>query len=218
MPRTNETSPKSISTSERELSKTGWLNSIEKPILKPSKGSRRTLLSPCSISIAFSTRRYRFVAACSSMPADWMRKTNVPALPSMIGTSSAETSTNALSMPSPANAAMRCSTVEMRVPSFSMTVAMTVLETLVARAGTAGLPGRSVRQKTMPASTGAGRKAIVTFSPVCSPTPVARTIVFSVRWRIMELRARNRGPLAEFCQFYHAVRRSAKENGPVAGP
>jgi hypothetical protein len=119
-----------------------------------------------------------------------MRKTKVPALPSMIGTSSADTSTKALSMPSPANAAMRCSTVETRVPSFSITVAMTVLDTYSARAGTPGLPGRSLRQKTMPVSMGAGRNAIVTLWPVCRPTPVARTIVFSVRWRIML------GPLA----------------------
>ena len=48
------------------------------------------------------------------MPADCSRNTNGPALPSMIGTSAAVTSTQALSMPSPANADSRCSTVEMR--------------------------------------------------------------------------------------------------------
>jgi hypothetical protein len=34
-----------------------------------------------------------FAAACSSIPADWIRNTNGPALPSMIGTSLALTST-----------------------------------------------------------------------------------------------------------------------------
>ena len=39
---------------------------------------------------------------CSSMPADWIRNTKGAALPSRIGTSAASTSTQALSMPSPA--------------------------------------------------------------------------------------------------------------------
>src|SRR5258706_184251 len=104
-----------------------------------------------------------------------MRNTKVPALPSMIGTSSPETSTYALSMPRPAKADMRCSTVETRVPSFSSTVASVVLPTLCARAGMAGLPARSERQNTIPVSMAAGRSAIVTLRPVCRPTPVART-------------------------------------------
>ena len=111
----------------------------------------------------------------------------MPALPSMIGTSSAETSTNALSIPSPAKADMRCSTVDTRAPFFSITVAITVLVTLSAWAGIAGLPGRSERQKTMPLSIGAGRNTIVTLLPVCRPTPVARTVVLRVRCRIMGL-------------------------------
>ncbi len=109
----------------------------------------------------------------------------MPALPSMIGTSSADTSTNALSMPRPANADMRCSTVETRTPSFSITVAISVLLTLSACAGMAGLPAMSERQNTMPLSTGAGRNTIVTLWPVCSPTPVARTLDLRVRWWII---------------------------------
>ena len=183
--RTKETSAKSTSTVECSGSNTGCANSMEKLTLKPLNGSRRTFLSPCSISSGCRMRTKRLRAACSSMPADCSRNTNVPALPSMIGTSSAETSTNALSMPSPKKADIRCSTVETRAPSCSSTVAMTVLLTLSARAGMAGLPGRSERQKTMPVSMGAGRSAIATLRPVCRPTPVARTVVFRVRWRIM---------------------------------
>jgi hypothetical protein len=56
-------------------------------------------------------------AFCSAMPADWMRNTKGPALPSMIGTSLADSSTVALSMPSPASADIRCSTVATRTPS-----------------------------------------------------------------------------------------------------
>jgi hypothetical protein len=156
-----------------------------KPTLKPLKGSRRTFLSPFSRAMVFRTRRYFFAAGCSTMPADCSRKTKVPALPSMIGTSSPETSTNALSIPNPANADIRCSTVETRAPSFSITVAIVVLPTLSACAGMAGLPGRSERQKTMPLSTGAGRSTITTFWPVWTPTPVARTEVLRVRCRIM---------------------------------
>src|SRR5690348_11303024 len=63
---------------------------------------------------------------------------------------------------------------------------MTVFVTFSAWAGIAGLPGRSERQKTTPVSMGAGRRTIVTLRPVCRPTPVARTAVLSVRWRIME--------------------------------
>ena len=77
-------------------------------------------------------------------------------------------------MPSPKKRDMRCSTVETRAPSFSSTVAMRVSTTLCARAGMAGLPGRSERQKTMPVSGAAGRSTSATFSPVCTPTPVAR--------------------------------------------
>ena len=38
-------------------------------------------------------RMKRLATFCSSTPADWIRNTNGPALPSMIGTSAALTST-----------------------------------------------------------------------------------------------------------------------------
>src|SRR5687768_17261199 len=103
----------------------------------------------------------------------------------MIGTSSADTSIYALSIPSPKSADMRCSTVDTRAPLHSITVAMVVLLTLVARAGIAGAPGRSERQNTMPVSMAAGRITMTTFSPVCRPTPVARTELFRVRCLII---------------------------------
>ena len=64
----------------------------------------------------------RFGAFCSSMPADCSRKTNGAALPSMIGTSAAVRSMNALSIPKPAKADIRCSTVPTRAPSCSIVV------------------------------------------------------------------------------------------------
>src|SRR5688572_12166441 len=125
----------------------------------------------------------------------------------MIGTSSADTSIYALSMPSPKSADMRCSTVDTRAPLRSITVAMVVLLTFVARAGIAGLPGRSVRQNTMPVSMAAGRITMTTFSPVCSPTPVARTVLLSVRCLIIL-------PIISDCYVSDVGRRRA----PLAGP
>ena len=50
---------------------------------------------------------------------------------------------------------------------------MRVSTTLCARAGIAGLPGKSERQKTMPVSGAAGRRTSATLWPVWTPTPVA---------------------------------------------
>ena len=69
------------------------------------------------------------------------------ALPSMIGISGASTSMIILSIPKPANAAFKCSTVETRTPcSFTSAVQSIVSRTESAFAGkvTGGL--RSVRQ------------------------------------------------------------------------
>ena len=106
----------------------------------------------------------RFALPCSSMPADCSRKTNGPALPSMIGTSSAERSTYALSIPKPANADIKCSTVATFAPDcgFSIRVDIRVSFTFRACARTIGLPGKSVRQNTMPVSGAAGRISIST--------------------------------------------------------
>src|SRR5690625_1187541 len=83
-----------------------------KETLKPLKGRKLAVLSPSRTVTGRRMRMNCFGASCSSMPADWMRKTKGPALPSMMGTSAALSSTQALSMPSPAMADSRCSTVE----------------------------------------------------------------------------------------------------------
>src|SRR6266550_4039659 len=67
------------------------------------------------------------------MPADCNRKTNGPALPSMIGISGPATSTCKLSIPSPASADIKCSTVEIDAPSFLSVDDSRVSPTLSAR-------------------------------------------------------------------------------------
>jgi hypothetical protein len=90
------------------------------------------------------------------MPADWMRNTNGPALPSMIGTSAAPSSTMALSMPSPASADIRCSTVATRTPSLISVVPSMVSPTCMPSPARPRGGSRSVRRNTMPVLTGAG--------------------------------------------------------------
>ena len=75
---------------------TGWSNSISKLTRNPSCGSNRAHLSPSCTSTVRRTRTNRFGAFCTSMPADWIRNTKGPALPSMIGTSPAVSSTNSV--------------------------------------------------------------------------------------------------------------------------
>jgi len=91
------------------------------------------------------------------------------ALPSMIGTSWASTSTVALSTPMPLKADKRCSTVETVTPSTPIVVASVVSQTFSRSAFIRGRPGRSRRMKVMPASTSAGRIVIPTFLPVWRP-------------------------------------------------
>jgi hypothetical protein len=126
-------------------------------------------------------RMKRLATFCSAMPADWMRNTKGPALPSMIGTSVADSSTMALSMPRPAKADIRCSTVATLAPSPRIVVPSVVSPTRMPLAGTSTGGSRSVRRNTMPVLAGAGPSVITTFSPVCSPTPVARIVFFRVR-------------------------------------
>ena len=71
----------------------GFAKSIENFSRKPKYGSSLAHLSPSRTSIGSSTRMNFFAAACSSMPADWTRKTKEPAEPSRIGISPAVTST-----------------------------------------------------------------------------------------------------------------------------
>ncbi len=124
---------------------------------------------------ACSTRMKRFGAFCSSMPADCSRNTNGAALPSMIGTSAAVSSTNALSIPSPAKADIRCSTVPTRAPSCSMRRA----ERRLGHAQRAGGNVHGLRQIESAGtrcrySPAPGRKVMYTLSPECRPMPLAR--------------------------------------------
>jgi len=121
-----------------------------KETLNPSKGSNRAHLSPSSTCTLFRMRRKRFGALCSWIPADWMRNTKGPALPSMIGTSGALTSTRALSTPRPAKAESRCSTVATRTSPFARVVDRRVSPTNSQRAGISTASSRSVRRKTIP--------------------------------------------------------------------
>src|SRR6267378_7166846 len=97
----------------------------------------------------------------------------------MIGTSGPSNSTTALSISAPANAASRCSTVPIVIPSpFDNTVhsgAAIVFTQLAWISAPA-----SVRQNTIPVSGGAGRKVILTFRPEWRPTPRHPIGVFSV--------------------------------------
>ncbi len=86
-------------------------------------------------------------------------------------------------MPTPASADIRCSTVEIDAPSSASVDDSRVSPTFAASAGMLTGGWRSVRWKAIPASAGAGRSVNSTRAPVCSPTPVVRIVVLSVRWR-----------------------------------
>jgi hypothetical protein len=102
-----------------------------------------------------------------------------------MGTSGPSRSMYRLSMPRPARADIRCSTVATLVPLPSRAehsrVSVTRSGATMKSLGSA----RSIRRKTMPVSTAAGRRVRLTLAPVCRPTPVARTRDLTVRCRIM---------------------------------
>src|SRR2546426_4142695 len=52
-----------------------------------------------------------------------------------------------------------------------MPVRRSTASTSVSRAGTSGLPARSVRRKTIPCPAGAGRNVASVATPVCNPVP-----------------------------------------------
>ncbi len=84
---------KSTSARDCEAGIIGWSNFTVKPSLKPSYGSKRATLSPSVTSTGRVMRMKRLGASCSATPADWMRNTNGPAEPSMIGSSAEDSST-----------------------------------------------------------------------------------------------------------------------------
>ena len=91
---------------------------------------------------------------------------------------------------------MRCSTVPMETPLPSpIVVHMRVSTTRSQRAGIGVSWARSVRRKTMPASTGAGLSVNCTGLPECRPTPMQLTDDFSVRWVMTSDNGRASAPL-----------------------
>ena len=69
------------------------------------------------------------------------------------------------------SAPIRCSTVKTSAPFALSVVAFTVELTFSGKAFISGLPGKSVRTKTMPVSASAGFSVISTSLPECRPMP-----------------------------------------------
>jgi len=113
------------------------------------------------------------------------KNTKDAAEPSRMGTSSAVMSMNKLSMPRPAQADMRCSTVKTLALPTEMVDARRVSVTAKALMGMSTGCGKSTRRKTMPVLTGAGRKVSSTRCPLCRPTPTALVRDLRVLWASM---------------------------------
>ena len=144
------------------------------------------LSSNCTV-IGFLIRINCFAASCSIIPADCTKNTKGLALPSIIGISEAETSTNRLSIPNPARADIKCSMVDTRTSPLTSVVDNAVSPTFSGLAAMLTIGSRSVRRKTMPESGSAGCKVKYTFSPVWSPTPVALMVFLIERCLIMSV-------------------------------
>ncbi|SIT44474.1 hypothetical protein BN2475_470199 [Paraburkholderia ribeironis] len=86
-----------------------------------------------------------------------------------------------MSMPRPAQADIRCSTVDTRAPSFCNTEARRVSPIAIADAGMSTGVGKSTRENTMPVSGAAGRSVRLTLRPECRPMPTVLTIDLIVR-------------------------------------
>ena len=97
-----------------------------------------------------------------------------------MGTSSAVMSMYRLSMPRPAQADIRCSTVCTLALPFEMVEASRVSVTACAEITISTGCGKSTRLNTMPVSGGAGRKLSSTRWPLCRPTPTALVSDLSV--------------------------------------
>ena len=107
------------------------------------------------------------------IPADCIKKTKGPALPSMIGISGPLTLIMQLSTPNPAMADRRCSMVAILDPSLYKVVDSVVSPTCSNMAGISTFGSRSDLMKLIPESAGAGSNSKITFLPLCSPTPMA---------------------------------------------
>ena len=92
------------------------VKSMAKLTEKPSSGTSAADLPGDPTLTGFNTLMTRRGAFCSTSPAHSIRKTKGAALPSIAGTSGPSSSTTALSISSPAKAAIRCSTVAIEMP------------------------------------------------------------------------------------------------------
>ena len=104
----------------------------------------------------------------------------------MIGISAESISTYKLSIPKPASADSKCSTVDtLMLSGFIKQVHKVVSPTASGAALISTTGSRSIRRKTIPVFIGAGRRVTCTFSPLCSPTPTVETLSFNVRCLII---------------------------------
>ena len=94
---------------------------------------------------------------------------------------------NTLSIPKPAKADNRCSTVDIRISSLTNVVDKLVSPTYLGLAGISTAGSMSTLRKMIPVLVGAGLKVSNTFFPVCRPTPVARITFFNVRCLIIDI-------------------------------
>src|SRR5206468_6658262 len=114
-------------------------------------------------------------------------------LPSRIGGSGPVSSIVKSSISCAATAASRCSTVWIVAAPWPIAVRRSTASTSVSRAGTSGLPGRSVRRKTIPCPAGAGRNVASVVAPVWSPVPrsaalrvTERLVIWAIGRRLYE--------------------------------
>ena len=144
--------------------------------------------SPSCTSMAEVIRIKRRGAFCNSIPALCNKKTKDAADPSKMGTSSAVMSTYRLSIPKPAQADIRCSTVCTLASPCDKVEAKRVSVTAFAETAISTTWGKSMRRNTIPVSGAAGRKVISTRWPLCKPTPTARVRDLRVLcWSILRL-------------------------------
>ena len=163
-----------------------FLKSIMKSIVKSlSAGYKQTSAPfPSSKTTSFKILTAFNGASWFKMPAHSIKVTKSAADPSIKGTSAPSNSTNTLVMPIPPRAPIRCSIVATVTPAaFPKHEHIRVSTMWSYLAGILlSLSVMSVRTNTTPVPTGAGRRVMWIFWPLCSPIPtqgIALCNVFS---------------------------------------
>ncbi len=151
-------------------------------IFSSRQGKTLIFLSPDFKLKGFLIKKNFLVWSCTLIPTFFSKYIKGPALPSMMGISGPSNVMRALSIPMPARADMRCSTVETMWPLWPMVVASLVSNTFSRRARMWGEPGRSLRQKRTPLLGGSGLMLMMIFLPVWRPIPVQPISPSTVRW------------------------------------